>query len=75
MLMEADGNPTNLRHCTVPGCRRKFYARGLCQKHYSQARLEGFPEGWTPPRPKRRTTLPTLRRPRSRTGWWVPPAE
>lgn len=32
--MDADGNPTNLRHCTVPGCRRPFYARQVCQHHY-----------------------------------------
>jgi hypothetical protein len=33
-MNEADRNPTNLRRCTVDGCRRPFYARQVCYLHY-----------------------------------------
>lgn len=32
--MDADGNPTNLRKCTVEDCDRPFFARGMCARHY-----------------------------------------
>lgn len=41
-MYEADGNPTNLRHCTVDGCDHPFYARGLCNVHYLR-RYRGEP--------------------------------
>ena len=42
-MNEADGNPTNCRKCSVDGCRRPFYARQVCQQHYSD-----FYRGKTP---------------------------
>ena len=32
----ADGNPTNLRHCTWPDCEGMYYARGMCVDHYTR---------------------------------------
>lgn len=29
------------RTCVVPGCERKFYARGWCRRHYNQAWVAG----------------------------------
>jgi len=54
-MYEADGNPTNLRHCTVEGCRRPFYARSLCQRHYWRVYNRGTTDD--PPR-RRRGPLP-----------------
>jgi hypothetical protein len=56
----ATGNPTNLRHCTIDGCRRPFWARELCKPHYEAWRRYG-----TPVRPRK----PRLRLPAS---WKVP---
>lgn len=53
----ADGNPTNLRHCTHPDCERRYYARGLCFLHYQRLRegrlREGRPLDGRRPRPDR----------------------
>lgn len=51
----ADGNPTNLRHCTVGRCRRPFYARGMCATHYQRWLAYGTP---TPMRAKGGRRLP-----------------
>lgn len=29
------------RGCSVAGCERKHFARGMCQKHYTRARRHG----------------------------------
>ena len=34
----ADGNPINLRSCTVPGCGDPFYARNRCVTHWTRWR-------------------------------------
>ena len=30
------------QHCGVPGCESPFYAKGLCQNHYTRQRRKGF---------------------------------
>jgi hypothetical protein len=37
------GRPPIHTHCTVPGCDRKHYAKGMCWKHYRVA--QGYPPG------------------------------
>lgn len=58
----ADGNPTNLRHCTIDGCHGRYQARGLCNRHYMAWLTHGtpvpdagprqpLPASWKVPRP------------------------
>lgn len=49
----SDGNPTNLRHCTIDRCRHRFYARGLCYRHYLQWWQAGRPDDFDPTPPPR----------------------
>ncbi len=53
MLAVAEGNPTNLRTCTVPGCDRSFYARGLCEPDYQEWARTGKPLAFIPKRHRR----------------------
>lgn len=51
-------NARNDGKCTRPGCEEKYGSRGLCQKHYDQARRSGQ-IGTTKPAKPRRTEQET----------------
>jgi hypothetical protein len=41
------GPPQNWRSgCSVPGCERKHYGRGLCRPHYNQAMSRAYAEAF-----------------------------
>jgi hypothetical protein len=45
LMISLDSETSTLKVCTIPNCGRPVSGRGLCAKHYLQARRAGIPAG------------------------------